>query len=284
MVALALLALTLSAATEQAPHPERTDHSVAKQGSAKSATQDSTKPPAPTTRAPAGAEERLATYTLVLTVFTGGLFVANVLLWLSTQSTLKHLRQEFEAQHRPWIPPDIHLDSAWTWTPEGDGHVTLRFDLRNIGRSPATNVDVHTEMFPRWGFPEPAAAQKKLAESKRRDLNAPGEAAGWTIFPGEPAKSLGMSVSISAADLETSRLAFKEKFPETSITTVTPIIIGCITYRFLGKQHQTGFVLKLKAKNEAPPNDDFALDPVQGNIPIERLELRDAYLGNAVID
>ena len=212
MIPLALLVVALSAAAEQTPHPQPTDHSVAKKGSANSAEQDSTKPQAPITPATPSAEERLADYTRMLTLFTGGLVAATLLLWLTTRGTLQHLRREFQVEYRPWIPPEIELASGWTWTPQGEGRVTLRFTLRNIGRSPATNVDVRTEIFPYGlGFLEtPAAVQKKLSQSKRRDALAPGEGMGWTIFPNSAPRYVERIMSIGAVDLEKSRLAWKE--------------------------------------------------------------------------
>jgi len=220
----------------------------------------------------------VALSTLVIAIFT-------FTLWWTTKGTLTHLRREFEAEHRPWIPPDIQLASGWTWTPDGEGHVTLRFTLRNIGRSPATNVNVRTEIFPHgWGFPDPPAAQKKLSQGERRDPIAPGEGMGWTLFPDSAPRYLEISMSIGAAAFEQSRQAFKEKFPEANITTVVPIIVGCITYRFVGEQHQTGFVLDLHRIEPAHPHAHFALDPAQGDIPINLLRLADYYVGSAVID
>ena len=220
----------------------------------------------------------VALATLAVAAFTGT-------LWWTSKSTLSHLRREFEATHRPWIPPDIQLASGWTWTPDGDGQVTLRFTLQNIGSSPATNVDVRTRIFPLgWGFLSPPEAQKSLSQSERRDPIAPGEGMGWTIFPNSPPRILDITMSISAADLEKSRLAFKAEFPEINITTVHPIIVGCITYRFIGEQHQTGFIVELSRIDIDKPHLTFVLDPVQGNIPIGRLRLSDYHVGSAVID
>ncbi len=207
-------------------------------------------------------------------------------LWWTTRGTLAHLRREFEAEHRPWIPPDIQLASGWTWTADGEGRVTLRFTLRNIGRSPATNVNVRTEIFPSgWGFPNPAAAQKKLSQSERRDPIAPGEGMGWTIFPNSAPRYLDITMSISAADFEKSRLAWKATYPELdNNTTVSPVIVGCITYRFVGEQHQTGFMLELSRIEPGEFHRTFVLDPAHGEIPIDRLRLADYYVGSAVID
>jgi len=206
-------------------------------------------------------------------------------LWRTTKGTLDHLRREFEAEHRPWIPADVQLASGWTWTPEGEGRVTLRFALRNIGRSPATNVDVRTEIFPLgWGFLDPPAAQKKLSQSERRGPIAPGEGMGRTIFPDSAPPSMDISMAIGAADFEKSRMAWKDKYPELNHTTVTPVIVGCITYRFLGEKHQTGFILKLSRIDPANPRITLVLDPAQGNMPIDQLRLADYYVGSAVID
>lgn len=257
----------------------------ANQGGAQSAKQDSTKPPAPITRAPPSAEQRLADYTRALTWLTGGLFVATLLLWWTTRGTLQHLRQDFEAQHRPWIPPDIQLASGWTWTPAGDGRITLRFTLRNTGRSPATNVNVRAEIFPSgMGFPDPSAAQKRLSQSEQGAPIAPGAGMGFTIFPEIARQGIGVTMSLSAADVEKARLWFKETYPDGNYVGFTPIIIGCITYRFLGVKHQTGFILELSRTDPMHPHSDFVLDPAGGNIPIERLRLLDYFGGSAVID
>jgi len=220
----------------------------------------------------------VALSTLVIAIFTAT-------LWWTTRGTLTHLRREFEAEHRPWIPPDIQLASGWTWTPDGEGHVTLRFTLRNTGRSPATNVNVRTEIFPLgWGFPAPPAAQKQLSQAERRDPIAPGEGMGWTIFPDSAPRYLDISMSIGAAAFEQSRLAWKEQYPEVDHRTVTPIIVGCITYRFVGEQHQTGFMLELSRTDPANPLITLVLNPAHGDVPITLLRLADYYVGSAVID
>src|SRR5437660_10848847 len=58
----------------------------------------------PAARSPTSAEERLADYTRMLTLLTGVLAFATLLLWWTTWMTLKHLGRESEAEHRPWIP------------------------------------------------------------------------------------------------------------------------------------------------------------------------------------
>lgn len=287
MVRTTLLVLMLLAGADQAPHTRPPHHATAKQGGAESAKQDSTKPPMPIAHATHSADERLADYTRMLTWFTGGLFVATLLLWLTTRGTLQHLRREFEAEHRPWIPPDIQLASGWTWTPDGEGHVTLRFTLRNIGRSPATNVDIRTQIFPHgWGFPTPQEAQQGLSQSERRGPVAPGEGFGLTLFPGVTPHYRDISMSISAADLEKSRVAFKEKFPEETFVAITPIIVGCISYRFIdgAETHQSGFILQLHRTDSGHPGIIFVLDRAQGDIPIERLRLANYEIRSAVTD
>ncbi len=288
MAGMPLLALVLLAGAEQAPVPGPAHQPPAQQSSGQNTKTESPKQPLPIVQSHEArtAEDRLADYTLVLTWLTAGLFVANALLWWTTRETLSHLRREFEAAHRPWIPASIQLASDWTWTPEGEGRVTLRFALRNIGGSPATNVDVRTEMFPLgWGFPDPAAAQKKLAKAEQTGPIGPGEGMGMTIFPGDAPRYLDISMPMSAADLERHRQAFKEKFPEASIaSSFTAVIVGTIAYRFSGVKHQTGFILELQRIDPAHPNARFALDHAQGNIPIGRLNLSDFWVGSAVID
>jgi hypothetical protein len=146
-------------------------------------------------------------------------------------------------------------------------------------------VNIRTEIFPLgWGFPDPPAEQKKLSQSERRDTIAPGEGMGWTIFPASAPRYLDITMSIGAGDFEKSRLAWKEKYPAVNHTTVTPIIVGCITYRFIGEQHQTGFMLELSRTDPANPRITLVLDRAQGDIPMDRLRLADYYIGSAVID
>jgi len=288
----ALVMLALLASADQTPATRPARRPVTNQAASQPAKQDTTKGSVPVTRSSCEDEERrLAGYTKALAIFTAGLFgatlvlaVATVLLWNTTARTLDQLGREFEAEHRPWIPAQVELASGWTWK-DGDATVALRFGLRNIGRSPATNVDVHTKIFPNgWGFPSPAEAQKQLSQSVRGDIIKPGEGMGQTIFPGEAIRYRFIVMSIGAADFERSREAFKKQFPEANRTSFTPIVVGCITYRFLGKPHQTGFILELSGSDPMNPFTVLTLDAAQGDIGITQLRLADYWVASAVID
>ncbi len=212
--------------------------------------------------------------TIVIAVFT-------YTLWWTTRGTLDQLRREFEAEYRPWIPTNIRLASGWTWTPDGEGRVTLQFLLRNTGKSPATYVDVRAEMFPRgWGFPDPAVAQRRLCETEW------GGGMRWTIFPGDDSRSVEISLPLSAKDLERSRQALIENVPgtEKSAVGVMPVVVGCITYRFIGKTRHTGFIVEVQRLDPTNPNVRLALDPTAGDIPISELHLSDFMVGSAAID
>jgi len=106
---------------------------------------------------------------------------------------------------------------------------------------------------------------------------------GHTIFPGDEG-SQTISLPLSAADLEKAHTALKEKFPETSLTGFMPVIVGCIVYRFLGEQHQTGFILQLDRTDPSNPNISLTLDRKQGDIPVTLLRLTDYYVGSAIVD
>ena len=81
------------------------------------------------------AEDRLANYTLVLTIFTGVLAAGTLGLWWATRGTVNHLKREFLATHRP------RLRIRHVVAIEGD-KVTIDLVLANVGDSTATLVEV----------------------------------------------------------------------------------------------------------------------------------------------
>ncbi len=229
----------------------------------------------------------VAVATIFMALFTGTLWWATIKMQRVSEETLVHLRREFEAEHRPWIPADVQVEGGWRWTREGDGRVALRFMLRNVGRSPATNVEIEPRMFPLgWGFPDPPTAQKELSLSVRRGPISPGQGMGLTLFPDSPPRPFIYDIAVGAADIKRSQQAFKEMYPDAPAAPafITPIIVGCILYRFLGEQHQTGFMFEVGRVDPDTPNVTLTLDPARGDIPPGQLRLKEFWVGSAIID
>jgi hypothetical protein len=53
-----------------------------------------------------------------------------------------------QIDQRPWVSVDISIISPVTYDSNGNAHITFRFSLTNVGRSPAINIEVFPMIYP----------------------------------------------------------------------------------------------------------------------------------------
>ena len=122
-------------------------------------------------------EDSMATYTLLLTIFTGLLVFCNFLLWLPTKKSadiakksIELIKQEFVATHRPKLR--VHsiflkkIDPPPKLIGGSNKDHQLYYSVSNIGESPAT-ITKKSMVFKRLKHPLPIPSYSDPNLSKK---------------------------------------------------------------------------------------------------------------------
>lgn len=221
-------------------------------------------------------------------VMTAG-FTAMV--WWSTDRmqqvsarTLRHLRKQFAAEHRPWIAVDVSLVSGLKWN-ETVGRVTLRFMLTNTGDVPALAAMPTFDWFllpgPKWE--SPVDAQRAIAQRTRRPRTADATQ-GVHIFPKQDIP-LDFILEIPRSAFTDTEQWMKEQLGADGVTSGYLNVVGTVNYgsTFPRRGHQTGFILELSRIAPFTAGPKLAIGPDAGDIAQENLRLYHSIYGAGVI-
>ena len=194
---------------------------------------------------------------------------------------------------RPWVSVDMQIVSPLVFSANNEGRISVRFILKNTGRSPATNIEIFPKIYllggnPATQEPNPMEEQSSYCGKLRKHID-PNERSmsmfGYTLFPGDTLTSHIYSISISANDY----LSFFNKAFNMKETTawIHPILIGCVNYGlpFNDEHHQTGFIRKLIHLTPSEPNggtDGFTA--MKGSVPLKDLLLYRSPWGDGSIN
>jgi len=191
-------------------------------------------------------------------------------------------RDNFLATERPWVTADIGVGGPLYYNVNG-ANITLRFQLKNIGHSPATHVWINLQVIaPAIGIDhdyDPRKTQHKIiTQTKTRPLDP----FGFTLFPGDTITQ-DWTVNISVEELK--RITQKADF-------IMPVIVGTIDYGFVFEDghHQTGFIIEVKRSNVPRPEataknrSPEAIFPDEGDIPASELRFYRSFLGGEYAD
>lgn len=188
------------------------------------------------------------------------------------------------AAHRPWVKVDIQVGGPIIYNVNG-ANFTLKYILKNIGHSPATNVNVSPRViFPildpevTENFNPRAELQKHIVELKKR-LPSPF---GFALFPEE---IIIQVITVTMPQDEIKRA--------TKMTgAIYPRIIGAVDYR-IGlddKPHQTGFMVEIR-RNDVPRPATIANNRSQpaifideGDVPASEVRLFRSILEGGYAD
>lgn len=172
-----------------------------------------------------------------------------------------------ERDQRPWVElENIDIQSPLTLEPVG-GRVDLRFNLKNVGRSPAFKARVKFDFLLRdQTLSKVVNAQAALCPADGGDAKSPYE--GITIFPEQTRPSNGW--------ITFSSLTIRDWHAGLATEAAFPMIYGCVDYVFAsGEHHQTGFIYEItrKAIVDGKPTDFGTIDPGGGTVPAGDVQL-----------
>jgi|SRR5579872_5760571 len=256
------------------------------------------------------ADERIADYTLALAVFTAflvlisGIQIAYLIraegIAAKTAQAAKNAadaatasanaaveanqlsREAFVIGQRPWVKVDIEVGGPFFYNVNG-ANFTIRFRLKNIGKSPATHVWISPEMVaPLFAVGSNFDPRGTLSASIARLKSGPFSTTGYTIFPDDTITQ-DFTVSIGPEDLK--KIAEKMEF-------IVPSIVGAVDYGSLFDtlHHNTGFVVDVR-RSDAPRaistekhRSPAAIFPDEGDIPVAEIRLFRSFIGGEYVD
>jgi hypothetical protein len=198
---------------------------------------------------------------IVLTVF--GVWVYTTI----TANLLSIARHQFETSERPWVYPvstiagPLHID-AESLT------VTLQFELKNVGHSPAVSTHIEPNIFLRRGFIHPLAEAKRVCTETRNRAWLPDQ--GFTLYPGDVGLPFLLTFSTQPSQMAEARQQGDHVTP-----FILPYIVGCIDYGFSFSpgHHQTAFIYQLAKTVPGRPPGSVAISIDDGDIPAQNLRL-----------
>jgi hypothetical protein len=184
-------------------------------------------------------------------------------------------QQNLEASERPWIEVIATPITPLTFDKAG-GHITLKVQLINHGKSPAVNVFAENDKFsgdPFWTLDY----QKKCAQIREKKAPPPGLGIGVTVFPNTPHIDKAV-YQLNEADI----LATEKKMSAVTgspWTTIEPQIFGCYVYSFGDRFYSTDFRYEMFVPAPDNPKVMRTIKP-EGTVPLSKLVFRTSLVGN----
>ncbi len=229
--------------------------------------------------------------TLIVAIFTGVLFLATVALFYSSEKVADAAKQSANvaektlvATQRPWVSVEMKIISPLTYDAEGNAQITIGFMLKNIGNSPAVELDLIAELHPIFG--DAVAKKQKLCDAVRKSHPLDSRVSEWglVLFP-QQSMPFGQALSVSHKEIEEFNLAQAGDSPIwPKDRLIWPAkIIGCVNYKFTFTDgyHQTGFVGLLHRPSPDGPNYPPVMFRAGEDVPIEAMELIPSRFGSS---
>jgi hypothetical protein len=179
--------------------------------------------------------------------------------------------KQFQIHDRPWLSVDVAPNGPITFNDEGGVHLSVRFMVKNIGRSVAVGMTLNVTAFiPKWredmnAHEEAIERQKEVCGKIDTSFMA------YTLFP-ERHHVIDWSFGLGKQDVEDGRLAGGNH--------ILIYLVGCVDYQFSGQtdHHQTGFIYDAHRFDPTMPYARFLIE-VGKVVPPEGFVLDKSFLG-----
>lgn len=193
-------------------------------------------------------------FAFAVAVFTAALTAVTLGLLLTGNRQIRLARDEFTAEHRPWLKVEVTHTGPLTWGADGQGNIEIAMSITNVGRGIARHVENSAEVHFQTDQVERAPAHQHMISeaARKRDISPTTSTAGVTIFPQDTPVVQIRSLMISPDDA-------RRGLAHTKVSLM-PTIVGCVSYRdALGnsRDHQTGFIYRVRHIDTTKPHGAF---------------------------
>jgi hypothetical protein len=235
----------------------------------------------PTPRIPHGCSGKVKKHWLDYVTFGAVLFAAVAAGFAAyyTKSQVKIAEETSYAQLRPWVGVDVRL--AGDLELKSDSYrIKLLYKITNHGDTPAMEVYIlpHIVLYTP-GF-DLDGERDKLCDFGSK--NPPYFAEGIdTLFPKQTYDWVPHEQPLDKAAMEQSFEVLKKLFKSDSVYTITPFIIGCVTYRTTLDHtiHRTPFMFQVSRDDPDNFGNRRTIDARIGTVPLKSLVIKqEVYL------
>jgi hypothetical protein len=176
---------------------------------------------------------------------------------------------------RPWLSVEVMPDGPITFQNGTQATIPIKYRLTNMGRAPANDVRMKSDIvFPVFGS-LPIARQRQIAQQPRA---ASLPFSSGVVFEGAPVEyRMAHIVSVSQM-MEFATEEMKRVNPDVEWTR--PYIVGCINYTFgqSAFSGETGFIYEIQTRSVENPKITLMLR-INVDVPEERLVFEKHTLG-----
>lgn len=187
--------------------------------------------------------------------------------------------QALVASNRPWVKADVRMCGPIDYNVNG-ANFHMEFTVENVGRSPATNINIRLKVVSFFPGDKPWNPTKDFEDYIGELKRAPPMRFGFTVFPSQRRLQ---RVSTTMAN---EQVAIDSK----RTGAIYPRIIGAIVYRtgFDDDAHLTGFIFNIQTTDtpllKAGSRSNMAIYPDQGEVPLNELVLVHDIAGSSYAD
>lgn len=187
-------------------------------------------------------EFAIALFTLLLVLFTGGLWWSTYQLWSAGEKQLA-------ATQRPWVKVDgIEMIGPLTFQ-DGEARLPLRITVSNKGKSPGLRVRANVKLVASNQI-SLLQEQREFSAAFRRDPGQNEVVSELTSWPNGDTITFETEAWLSSVDMP----RFKPLADNTPFPILLFAIVGCINYEFpfAPGHHQTSLIYTLRRTHFYP--------------------------------
>jgi hypothetical protein len=187
--------------------------------------------------------------------------------------------QALVASNRPWVKADVRMCGPINYNVNG-ANFHMEFSVENVGRSPATNVNIRLKVVSSFSEDKPWNPTKEFENYIGEIKQAPPMPFGFTVFPSE------QRLQRVSTSMTNEQIADATK----RINAIYPKVIGAIAYKtgFDDDVHLTGFSFNVQTINtpflEAQKRSNMAIWPDHGDVPGHEIVLVHNIAGSSYAD
>jgi hypothetical protein len=188
------------------------------------------------------------------------------------------------AAQRPWLSVHTRIGSDLVFSRKEGGGLTIIYTVKNVGNSPAIDVEVNAKIFLERLFISGKEREEQIklcSDEWRKSLPPNRPDAGLVLLPNEEFV-YSISTVISWEDINQSRHEMEKLYGAGfGAGSIGPELVGCVSYRFAvdSSVHTTGFAYYLETLDPRFPNSTIGIKTNAGTTPASMLKLDPSRFG-----
>lgn len=171
---------------------------------------------------------------------------------------LEAVQKQTEISERPWLSVEATAVNGLIFVNGEQAALTLKFSIKNVGKSIAKDVQIDVKLFPT--APMPVAADAGKNQRELCEYPKPQQVGRFDVFPTDQAEEREMGISAIPSAIATQPVTNSGDKPRRFAGFY---VVGCVTYNssFGTELHQTRFAYILVGPPIFSPEGGFLMLP-----------------------